>query len=51
MSVTPVTASPAHRPARRVRHLARESLAVMLFSAATSGALAGGLLLLTTLAR
>lgn len=57
MGATPVTAtqvgkvSPAGQPVRRVRHQARESLAVMAFSAATSGVLAGGLLLLSTMAR
>jgi hypothetical protein len=36
---------------RRVRHQAREALAVMAFSAATSAALAGAFLLLTSLGR
>ena len=36
---------------RRVRHQAREAVAVMAFSAATSAALAVGMLLLTTLGR
>ena len=47
MSIAPVQSPPI----RRVRHQVRESLAVMLFSAATSGALAGGLLLTTLIAR
>lgn len=37
--------------ARRVRHQAREAVAVMAFSAATSVGLAVGLLLLTNLGR
>ena len=49
MSVTPLSASP--RPVRRVRHQARESLAVMAFSATTSAAFAGAILLLTSLGR
>jgi hypothetical protein len=36
---------------RRVRHQAREALAVMAFSAATSVSLAVGLLLLSSLGR
>jgi hypothetical protein len=36
---------------RRVRHQAREAVALMAFSAATSAGLAAGLLLLTSLAR
>ncbi|UAL31004.1 hypothetical protein K8W59_05785 [Nocardioides rotundus] len=51
MSTTPVSATGTIRPVRRVRHQARESLAVMAFSAGASGLLAGGLLLLTLLAR
>jgi len=51
MSVTPVgTPVAAPRP-RRVRHQAREQLALMAFSAVASGVLAGTLLLLTTLSR
>lgn len=38
-------------PPRRVRHQAREALAVMAFSAATSLALAAALLLATSLGR
>lgn len=38
-------------PQPRVRHLAREAVVLMTFSAATSVALAGALLLLTTLGR
>jgi hypothetical protein len=37
--------------APRVRHLAREALVLMLFSATTSATLAGCLLLLTNLGR
>jgi len=37
--------------ARRVRHQARETIAVMAFSAATSVGLAVGLLLITSLGR
>ena len=53
MSITPVThvAQAAPGPTPRVRHLAREAAALMAFSAATSGALAGCLLLLTSLGR
>ena len=43
MSITPVTHA---GPARRVRHQAREAVALMAFSAATSMSLAGVLLLL-----
>jgi len=49
MSITP--AAPGVPPVRRVRHQAREVLAVMVFSAATSVGLATCLLLLTSLAR
>lgn len=49
MSVTPLSAPP--QPVRRVRHQARESLAVMAFSAATSVAFAGAVLLVTSLGR
>ena len=38
-------------PQPRVRHLAREAVVLMTFSAATSVAVAGCLLLLTTLGR
>ena len=38
-------------PQPRVRHLAREAVVLMTFSAATSMAVAGCLLLLTTLGR
>ena len=38
-------------PQPRVRHLAREALVLMAFSAATSLAVAGCLLLLTSLGR
>jgi hypothetical protein len=41
MSITPVTQAPP-----RVRHQAREAVALMAFSAATSVALAGALVLL-----
>lgn len=51
MSVTPVGASVAPPRSRRVRHQAREQLVLMAFSAATSGVLAGALLLLATLGR
>jgi hypothetical protein len=44
------TGSPAATP-RRVRHQARDVVAVMAFSASTSLALAGGLLLLSQLGR
>jgi len=44
------TASPSTAPgARRVRHQAREAVALMAFSAITSVALAAALLLLTSL--
>ena len=43
MSITPVTHA---GPARRVRHQAREAVALMAFSAATSMSLAGVLVLL-----
>ena len=49
MSSTPV--SPVVREAPRVRHQAREAVAVMAFSAATSLGVAISLLLLTSLAR
>ncbi len=42
---------PAAPAVRRVRHQAREAVAVMAFSAATSVAVATCLLLLTSLAR
>lgn len=45
----PGTHSPAGEP--RVRHQARDALAVMTFSAATSAGLALTLLLLSTLGR
>ena len=55
MSVTPVGATGASTRAparsRRVRHQAREQLALMAFSAVTSGVLAGALLLVTALSR
>ena len=41
----------ARDPEPRVRHLAREAVVLMTFSAATSVAVAGCLLLLTTLGR
>jgi len=41
---------PAPRTVRRVRHDVRDGVAVMLFSAAASTALAGAMLLLVTLA-
>jgi len=41
----------AGEPQPRVRHLAREALVLMTFSATTSLAVAGCLLLLTTLGR
>jgi hypothetical protein len=41
----------AARPLRRVRHQARETAAVMVFSAVTSSVLAGALLLLVGLGR
>lgn len=44
MSITPVTQ--AHPHPLRVRHQARDALALMAFSAATSVALAAGLVLL-----
>jgi hypothetical protein len=47
MSVTPLSAPPV----RRVRHQARESLAVMAFSAVSSAAVAGAILLITSLGR
>jgi hypothetical protein len=43
MSIAPVTHA---GPARRVRHQAREALALMAFSAVTSMTLAGALVLL-----
>jgi hypothetical protein len=43
MSITPLTHS---GPTRRVRHQAREAAALMVFSAATSVAIAGVLVLL-----
>ncbi len=46
---TDVSASDAGRTTPRVRHLAREALGLMLFSAVTSTTLAGCLLLLTSL--
>ena len=50
MSSTPVVGPLADpQPQRRVRHQAREAAQVMLFSAATSGAVAAALLLLTRL--
>ena len=53
MSITPVThvARGASAPTPRVRHLAREAAALMVFSAATSATLAGCLLLLSSLGR
>ena len=39
----------ASRPSPRVRHLAREAIGLMAFSAVASTTLAGCLLLLTTL--
>ena len=45
MSITPVTPVP-RTPSVRVRHQAREAVALMAFSAATSVALAGALVLL-----
>jgi hypothetical protein len=47
MSLTP-TAPPV---ARRVRHQARDALAVMVFSATASTGVAGGLLLLAHLSQ
>jgi hypothetical protein len=47
-SVAGLTTATSGEP-RRVRHQARDALAVMVFSAATSTALAAGLLLLTHL--
>jgi hypothetical protein len=41
---------PLPRPVRRVRHEVRDGVAVMVFSAAASTALAGAMLLLVTLA-
>lgn len=51
MSITPAADAGTHSSRRvpRVRHLARESLVLMAFSAATSTVLAGSLLLLTSL--
>ena len=57
MSLTPTAppvAGPSRRPAaqpRRVRHQARDVVALMAFSATTSTALAAGLLLLAHLPR
>lgn len=48
MSIAP--ASRAELPVRRVRHQARDAAALMVFSAATSLALAVGFLLLALLA-
>jgi hypothetical protein len=45
MSITPVT-DVAHAVRPRVRHQAREAAALMAFSAATSMAIAGALVLL-----
>jgi hypothetical protein len=45
MSITPVA------PVRRVRHQAREAVAVMAFSAATSVGVATAFLILTSLGR
>jgi hypothetical protein len=44
-----VEVSAASRPSPRVRHLAREAIGLMAFSAVASTTLAGCLLLLTTL--
>ena len=49
MSITPVT--PAGPAVRRVRHQARDAVALMAFSAGTSLALAGLLVLLANLGR
>jgi hypothetical protein len=49
MSVTLPESSTSHHP-RRVRHLVRDGVAVIAFSAAASTALALALLLLVTLA-
>lgn len=52
MSITPVTdVGPPDVPGAtpRVRHLAREALVLMAFSAGTSAVLAGCLLVLTNL--
>jgi len=51
MSLTPTAPSVAGVPAteRRVRHQARDVMALMAFSATTSTALAAGLLLLAHL--
>jgi hypothetical protein len=52
MIVTPLTPGVApDAPVRRVRHQARDALALMTFSAATSLAFATALLLLTHLGR
>lgn len=54
MSITPVTdVGPPDVPAAtpRVRHLAREAVVLMAFSAGTSAVLAGCLMLLTSLGR
>ena len=54
MSITPaadVGAADVPGAAPRVRHLAREALVLMTFSAAASAAFAGCLLLLGTLGR
>ncbi len=49
MSITPVT--PVGPTVRRVRHQARDAVALMAFSAGTSLALAGALVLLAHLGR
>ena len=49
MSITPVT--PAGPSGRRVRHQARDAVALMAFSAGTSLALAAALVLLAHLGR
>lgn len=46
-----MSSTPAAPAVRRVRHQAREAVAVMAFSAATSVGVATCLLLLTSLAR
>jgi hypothetical protein len=46
MSITPLASTPVPKPVVRVRHQAREAAALMVFSAATSVALAGALVLL-----
>ena len=51
MSVTPVDATAASARSRRVRHQARDQLALMAFSAVVSGGIAAALLILTTLSR